>query len=443
MEPTPTETTTTTTTGDVDDSPSWYRFEFGLYAGAHFFDNEHHLRLFSDDSEYLSPKDRGAFGLRFGFQLNPHVSLEADGWWTPTRSRSLNADKKTDMSVFGYRASLLVDFVGRGPFRPFLMAGAGALSSVVQNENILPNDTDPVFHAGVGAKVFLTPRVGLRVDGIVMAPPAFASDIIEIGDETEFGGPDFQVLGTLFFNFGEVAKPQVIVQKETVMVTPPPPVDPDGDGIAGDTDKCPNVAEDRDGFEDEDGCPEADNDKDGVPDQSDKCPLKPESMNGIDDEDGCPEEDGDNDGFVGTRDQCPDAPETKNGFQDGDGCPDELPAAVKKFTGVIEGIKFKTNSANILKGSFLVLDRAVAVLKEYPDLKMEIQGHTDDRGKDELNRTLSQKRADAVRTYFITKGIPAERLTAVGYGEDKPIADNKTSSGRAQNRRTEFQLITQ
>jgi OOP family OmpA-OmpF porin len=424
--------------------PTWYRFEFGLYAGAHFFADEHNFRLFSDDSRYLSPKDAGAFGLRFGLQLNPHVSIEADGWWTPTRTRSLNVDKKTDLSVFGYRASLLVDFIGRGPFRPFVLVGAGGMNSVVKNEAILPNDQDPILHAGVGAKVFLTPRVGLRVDGIIMAPPAFASGIVEVGEETEFGGPDYQVLGTIFFNFGEVAPPQVIVREKTVVMPPPPgPVDPDADGIAGDADKCPNVAEDKDGFEDDDGCPEPDNDKDGVPDVSDKCPLKPETANGIDDEDGCPEEDPDGDGFLGSRDQCPDAPETKNGFQDGDGCPDELPAAVKKFVGVIEGIKFKTGSANILPGSFTVLDRAIAVLKEYPDLKMEIQGHTDNRGKAEYNRNLSQKRADAVRTYFITKGIAAERLTAVGYGLEKPIADNKTESGRATNRRTEFQLITQ
>ena len=438
-----TSTTQVTDGGDVDGRPPWYRFEFGAYAGTHFFANEHHLRLFADDSNFLSPKDRVTFGLRFGFQLNPHVSVEADGWWVATRTRSLNVDKKTDMSVFGYRASLLVDFIGRGPFRPFVMVGAGALTSVVDNELILPNDTDPVFHAGVGAKVFLTPRIGIRVDGIVMAPPAFASDIVSVGDETEFGGPDFQVLGSLFFNFGEVQGPQLIVQKETVMVTPPPPVDPDGDGIAGETDKCPNVAEDKDGFEDEDGCPESDNDKDGIPDASDKCPLKPETMNGIDDEDGCPEEDTDGDGFFGTRDKCPDAPETKNGFEDTDGCPDELPAAIKKFTGVIEGIKFKTGSANILRGSFAILDRAIVVLKEYPDIKMEIQGHTDNRGKADYNRDLSQRRADSVRTYFVTKGIAPDRLTAVGYGLDKPIADNKTESGRGQNRRTEFQLITQ
>ncbi len=448
--PGPTSTTTTTVEEKPADAdiPTWYRFEFGAYGGVHFFDDEHHLREYSDDSQYLSPKDRGAFGLRFGFNLNPHVGIEADGWWTPTRTRSLEPERKTDLSVFGYRLSLLVDFIGRGPARPFLMVGAGGVSSIVNNDDVrrsvLPNDQDPVLHVGAGLKIFPHPRVGIRIDGIMMSPPAFLSDIYAVGEETEFGGPDFQILGSLFFNFGEVAPPKKeVITKETVVLPPPPPPDPDGDGITGAADKCPNVAEDRDGFEDEDGCPDNDNDADGIADAQDKCPLKPENVNGTDDEDGCPEEDTDGDGFFGSRDKCPDAPETKNGFQDDDGCPDELPPAIKKFTGVIEGIKFKTGSANILPGSFTILDRAVAVLKEYPDIKMEIQGHTDNRGKAEYNRNLSQKRAEAVRTYFITRGVGAERLTAVGYGFDKPIADNKRESGRALNRRTEFQLITQ
>ncbi len=202
------------------------------------------------------------------------------------------------------------------------------------------------------------------------------------------------------------------------------------------------VAEDRDGFEDEDGCPDNDNDKDGINDAQDKCPLKPENSNGIDDEDGCPEEDTDGDGYLGTRDQCPDAPETKNGFKDDDGCPDELPPAVKKFTGVIEGITFKTGSANILPGSFNVLDRAVQVLKEYPEIKLEVQGHTDNRGKADYNRDLSQRRAESVRSYLVSRGIAPERVTAVGYGLDQPIADNSSESGRSRNRRTEFKLIT-
>jgi outer membrane protein OmpA-like peptidoglycan-associated protein len=429
---------------DGDDEPPLYRFEFGLYGGVHFFAQKHGLRQFSDDPEQLSPKDAGAFGGRFTLNLNAHVALEGDAWWTPTRTIGRDEMFDTKLSVFGYRASLLIDFVGGGPFRPFLLLGAGGMSSIVDNQMVLPNDQDPLVHGGLGAKIYFTPRVGLRLEGIIMGPPAFASDVIKIGSETSFGGPDFQALGTLFFNLAEVPRPtrQVIVKKETVVMQPATPVDPDADGVAGDADRCPNVAEDRDGFEDEDGCPDNDNDKDGIPDPQDRCPNKAETVNGLEDDDGCPEEDTDGDGFVGSRDKCPDAPETKNGFQDDDGCPDELPPAVKKFSGVIEGINFKTGSANILPGSFNVLDRAVQVLKEFTDIKLEIQGHTDNRGGAAYNRDLSQRRADAVRTYLVSRGIGAERLTAVGFGFDRPIADNSSESGRSRNRRTEFKLVT-
>ncbi len=426
--------------GSTDWEPL-YRLEFGIYGGGHFFAKKHGLRQYSDDPIDFSPKHGGAFGARLTFNVNQHVAFEGDGWWTPTRSR----DGYTRISVFGYRASLLVDVVGTGPARLFFQLGAGGISSITNDEVEIPNDQDPVVHGGLGLKLFFGSRAGLRLDGIIMAPPAFAADVIKIGNETAFGGPDYQILGTIFFNFLEAPRPlpQVIVKKETVMVQPPAPVDPDGDGIAGEADRCPTQPEDVDGFEDEDGCPDNDNDRDGIPDKQDKCPLRAETINGVDDDDGCPEEDTDGDGFLGSRDKCPDAPETKNGFQDDDGCPDELPPAVKKFTGVIEGINFKTGSASILPGSFTVLDRAVQVLQEFPSLKLEIQGHTDNRGRAAVNKDLSQRRAEAVRTYFITRGIKPERLTAIGFGLERPIADNRSESGRARNRRTEFRIITE
>ena len=167
----------------------------------------------------------------------------------------------------------------------------------------------------------------------------------------------------------------------------------------------------------------------------------PEDVDGYQDADGCPDPDNDGDGIPDTADKCPDQPETKNNYQDEDGCPDEVPAEVKKFTGVIEGITFKTGSAEILKGSFSVLDRAVKVLKDYPDVKLEISGHTDNVGKPAYNQDLSQRRAESVKQYFVSQGIAPERLTTVGYGMDRPIADNKTKDGKAKNRRTEFKLL--
>jgi len=153
------------------------------------------------------------------------------------------------------------------------------------------------------------------------------------------------------------------------------------------------------------------------------------------------------------QDKCPDQPETKNGFQDEDGCPDEIPAQLKKFTGVVKGINFKVNSADLLPASNKTLDQAVAVLKEFPDLKMEIQGHTDDQplkkgGKFADNQALSQARAESVKAYFVNKGIEEPRLTAVGYGDAQPVdpptglKGGKLNAARAKNRRVEFKLIS-
>ena len=107
----------------------------------------------------------------------------------------------------------------------------------------------------------------------------------------------------------------------TSLIWSPVP-DSDGDGLIGDADKCPNEPEDKDGFEDADGCPDPDNDKDGVPDVKDKCPMEPEDKDSFEDDDGCPDPDNDKDGIPDTADKCPNEPEDKDGFEDADGCPD-------------------------------------------------------------------------------------------------------------------------
>ncbi len=100
------------------------------------------------------------------------------------------------------------------------------------------------------------------------------------------------------------------------------PIDSDGDGIPDSVDKCPHEPEDKDGFQDEDGCPDPDNDKDGILDEDDRCPNDPEDKDGFQDADGCPDPDNDKDGILDVNDKCPNEPEDKDGFQDADGCPD-------------------------------------------------------------------------------------------------------------------------
>jgi outer membrane protein OmpA-like peptidoglycan-associated protein len=249
---------------------------------------------------------------------------------------------------------------------------------------------------------------------------------------------------------------------------PPKPGDRDGDGLTDDVDKCPDEPEDKDGFQDEDGCPDPDNDFDGIPDKDDKCPLEPEDKDGFQDEDGCPDPDNDGDGLSDKVDQCPNEPEDKDGFEDDDGCPDpdndkdgvldaddkcpteagvppdgcpkkyKLVVVTEKKIEIKQTVYFDFNKATIKPVSFPLLDEVAQALKDNPKIKVEVQGHTDSVGDDNFNLKLSQKRAESVRNYLIKKGISSDRMEPKGYGENVPIADNRTKEGRDQNRRVEF-----
>jgi outer membrane protein OmpA-like peptidoglycan-associated protein len=223
--------------------------------------------------------------------------------------------------------------------------------------------------------------------------------------------------------------------------------DKDGDGVPDAKDKCPTEPEDKDGFEDLDGCADPDNDNDGVPDKLDDCPNAAEDMDGFKDDDGCPDPDNDADGILDAKDKCPNQPETINGIKDDDGCPDQGNAQVKIADGKIQIMKkvyFDTNKASIKKISNNILGQVALVLKANPQIKgVRIEGHTDSQGKADRNKTLSQARAEAVRAWLVKAGLEPARLFAVGFGAEKPIADNRTAKGREENRRVEFIILEQ
>jgi len=205
---------------------------------------------------------------------------------------------------------------------------------------------------------------------------------------------------------------------------PAAPSDQDGDGVLDADDACPNQA----GKADLKGCP--DQDGDGIADGDDECPADA----GPADLKGCPDRDGD--GIADRDDKCPDT----KGIVEQQGC---LPPEIeKKFSGSIKGITFRSGSARLRKESEKVLDETVQILKDFEKLTLVIEGHTDSIGPEQANQRLSQARADAVRDYLLKKGIEADRVEAKGYGESKPIADNKTREGRAENRRIEFRILT-
>jgi len=217
--------------------------------------------------------------------------------------------------------------------------------------------------------------------------------------------------------------------------------DADHDGIPNATDKCPNEPEDKDGFEDTDGCPDLDNDKDGIPDATDKCPNEPEDKDGFEDTDGCPDLDNDKDGIPDATDKCPNEP----GPAESGGCP-------KKYEHIVvtsekielkQKIFFETNKSTIKSQSFGLLSEIANVLQTRPTMRIRIEGHTDTQGPRSRNLTLSQARADAVRFHLEGLGVSRARMESVGFGPDQPIETNRTTAGREKNRRVEFVIVQQ
>ena len=223
-----------------------------------------------------------------------------------------------------------------------------------------------------------------------------------------------------------------------------PDTDNDKDAILDDKDRCPNEPEDRDGFEDEDGCPDTDNDKDGILDENDRCPNEPEDKDGFEDEDGCPDTDNDKDGILDENDRCPNQPEVINGVDDTDGCPDKArgPVQIQHGKITVPPVFFATGKDTILPLSFPVLRMVARTLTDNPWVKkVRIEGHTDSRGNDAFNLDLSQRRATSVMQFLVQNGVDAGRLEAQGFGETRPISTNNTKVGRARNRRVEFIII--
>jgi len=231
--------------------------------------------------------------------------------------------------------------------------------------------------------------------------------------------------------------------RELLPVSPPvappaPPPDADEDGVPDDVDQCPTQP----GPKSNHGCPPPDLDKDGVPDVDDRCPDKP----GVKENQGCPDFDSDGDGYVDRLDKCPFEPETWNGVDDDDGCPDQ-PAALAAVVGdhivIFEPVLFERDGSVVDKRSTKLLGIVGKILNLRADiLKLRIEGHMDNKMPPLEGLELSRARAAAVRRWLIDNGkVDPKRLTAQGFGSDRPIADNRDFIGRAKNRRIEFVIM--
>lgn len=423
---------------DEDDRP----LEVSAIVGGHFFSSSSALGRSTYEAPNSSIQHSVAVGARFGYAISRYFLLEGEFLAMPTKLAS-----QSNGQVLAYTGRGHLMF--RWPFgpnrmiQPFVLLGGGALGVRPDPGLPLATETAGTFHAGIGLKVNVHKYVGVRLDGRMVLVPEVRTPTFT---------QDYEVLASVYARFGFTPEhPE-----------PTKPVDVDNDGVADAEDKCPAEA----GLKENLGCPDKDMDADGTVDRMDKCPDKagPTENGGCPDVDtdsdgvvdrldrcpnevgpkgnkGCPDTDGDNDGVVDRFDKCPTEQETKNGYKDFDGCPDELPPNLAKFVGAIQGLKFLPNKAVLTKESFVILDEAVAALTEHRNIRVEISGHTDNVGVAADNMLLSQQRAEAVKTYLVSKGIDANRLIAEGFGSTKPVADNNTAAGRGQNRRVEFKLL--
>ncbi|OGS69780.1 MAG: hypothetical protein A3F91_06325 [Flavobacteria bacterium RIFCSPLOWO2_12_FULL_35_11] len=312
-----------------------------------------------------------------------------------------------------------------GWFDPFLYVGGG--------ENWVGTENGLSLNAGAGINAWFTDHVGINVTGgykKVNTPVDFEMMQYSVGLAWKFGN----------------SKAKDITEELS---------DKDGDGVADCRDECPDVA----GLAEFHGCP--DTDGDGIPDKMDKCPT----VAGLKMLHGCPDRDGD--GTADKDDACPDVfgPKTNAGcpFKDTDGdgvidlidrcvtvkgpasnygCP-VLPTVeiMNELNEYGRTILFDYDKWSFKKESYAVLEPMTTILKEYPDADFIIEGHTDSDGSDAYNQILSEKRANAVRDYFVTNGINPSRLTTKAFGESKPVDTNATPAGKANNRRTEVKLV--
>jgi outer membrane protein OmpA-like peptidoglycan-associated protein len=371
------------------------------------------------------PNVTPAFSVGFNSQ---YVRFGADVGMQLRFPRKIQGDDLVIGSAVTYGVGAEVGLVPKTLFLTADVNGRAALAGLGSDRNRFPLEAD------LAVKYFVGPIMLMVGGGSGLIP--------------DYGAPDFRVFGAVGWFDRPAPKEEPVVEPKKDEPKKAERKDTDGDGLFDDEDECPNDPEDKDTFEDDDGCPEPDNDKDGIADVDDKCPMEPEDIDRWEDTDGCPEDDNDGDGIEDGKDECPNDGEVKNGFEDEDGCPDE---ATKKKLVVVkrdrieitDKVYFAYDSDRILPKSYELLDNVAKVVNEHTEIPgIFIEGHTDSDGKDSYNLSLSDRRAKSVMKYLIDRGhVAADRLQAKGFGETQPIADNKTEAGKQANRRVEFRIV--
>lgn len=385
-------------------------FSITPYVGGYLFEGNQDL------------KHSPVYGLRGGYNFTQSLGLE--GYINYVQSEYESLAGNPDMDVFGYGIDGLYHFLPENRLVPFVALGLG---NTHYDPAGMDNHDKFTLSYGAGLKYFLTDNMALRADVRHVMPfnDHYNDLLYTFGLTFAFGGPTEKVET-------QVSEPAAAVTVEVAR-------DTDGDGVLDDRDACPNTPS---GVKvDTDGCP-LDSDKDGVYDYMDKCPNTPSGVKV--DADGRPL-DTDKDGVYDYLDKCPGTP--IGVAVDKNGCPFQpVEKEIIEKGRVTLNVQFDFDK-DVVKPEYREeIGQLAGVLKKYPDLTITIEGHTDSVGEATYNKSLSQRRADAVKRYLVEEfGIDAKRLIAKGYGETQPVASNANKEGRQKNRRVdavaEYQYI--
>jgi outer membrane protein OmpA-like peptidoglycan-associated protein len=443
--------------------------ELGVYGGAFLPDDEHEFYDPRDSAQQPLEPVGPELGLRIAFLPLRFVGIEGEADILPQAT-----DSGGSVMLFGARGHLVLQWPAT--VTPFVLGGAGTMG-VRSPARELSDDFDTVAHAGVGAKIRLGDRFALRVEGRgLRAPRADGDGAVNhfaalLGASVTLGRARRERPVTLDLDADGIADAADACPRRAGAPPDgcPEPPDRDRDGLADVDDRCPAAAETENEFEDEDGCPDELPDRDGdrLVDRLDSCTDEPEDADGFQDEDGCPDDDNDGDRLTDRDDRCPlqAGPAANQGCPDADRDADSVVDRLDNCPGqagqpahqgctsrqlvvitpdrlrLLDPITFTTNRTRIRRRSLRVLDNVAAVLTQHAELSsIRIAGHTDDRGGAAHNKTLSQGRAEQVKQYLVGRGVAAERLEAIGHGEERPIRPNTRAAGRAMNRRVELEI---
>ncbi len=378
--------------------PELPRMEVGVQGG--FFLPDDDLSNKDNDLRELEPLG----GLRFAVLFGRRFDWFIDSSFSDTNSNTPVGDVETLATRTG------IDFYFRphGKKVQWFVAVGGGVSDF--DAEFLQDFDRNFLSAGVGQRVRLDRRANFRWE--LRADQDFDdNDIIEGQDITRA-----QFMISVNWGLGRADR------------------DSDGDGVPDRRDACPDTP--GCATVDERGCP-SDSDEDGVYDGYDKCPGTPRCATV--DEQGCPS-DSDGDGVYDGCDKCPGTP--PNTAVRDDGCAKEAPLfTTDKKKLILEGVFFEFDKAVLLPESRGTLDRVARSLVDWPEVRVEIEGHTDWDGAEGYNLDLSRRRAQVVKEYLENAGVAADRLEVMGYGESRPIADNNSAEGRSKNRRVELRKL--